>query len=890
MTEKTPPVKYLKDYIPPAFLVDRVELTFDLHTKYCRVDAELHCRRNPDHPDPKAPFICQGRNLELLAITLDDQPLDHRQYRHDNDGLTLSDPPLQFRLSTAVRIRPQQNTSLEGLYQSGNIFCTQCEAEGFRQITFFPDRPDVMSRYSTRIIADRADYPVLLSNGNPVESGETDNDRHWVRWEDPFPKPSYLFALVAGNLVSIDDHFITQSGRQVRLQIFTAVINQDKCDHAMQCLKQAMRWDEKVWGREYDLDIYMIVAVDDFNAGAMENKGLNIFNAGYVLARPETATDADFERIQGVIAHEYFHNWTGNRITCRDWFQLSLKEGLTIFRDQEFSADMTSKTVKRIQDVNLLRTVQFIEDSGPMAHPVRPDAYIEINNFYTVTVYHKGAELIRMMRLLLGSDRFRQGMDLYFDRHDGQAVTTEDFVGCMEAASGIDLTQFRRWYEQAGTPTVTVMTEYDTTDRSLRLTLKQHCPPTPGQEKKAPFHLPVKLGLLDRDGNEIRPVPVEPARITSDRSLILDFTAAEQTFRFTQVPSPPKISIFRGFSAPVRVVFPQSTEDLLFLLRHDTDDFNRWDVAQKLLTQVLTDLVQQYNTFSEENGLHEAAKQAVLPLVDGFSAILTQPHPDPAFQAEILSLPSETYLSDQLDSIDVDAIHQVHRAVRKALASQLQPAFLHGYHQHQTPGPYQVDAVSIGRRSLKNLCLDYLMALEDDTNLALCQQQFESAGNLTDETRALNGLVGRDGPERETALAVFRNKWQHDQLVMNFWFSIQASSRLTDLERIRQLMADPLFDIGNPNKIRALIGTFSSVNHIRFHHADGSGYHFLAEQVETLNQRNPQIAARLITPFARWQRYDQNRQQLMRSQLEKILSRPGLSPNVYEMVTKSLKT
>jgi len=887
MPAQKPQTKYLKDYRTPDYRVDTVDLTFDLFEDYCLVDASLSCIQNEAAEKGNPPLVLMGRDLDLEFVKLDGTLLTSDQYQVDDEHLTIPGVPEQFTLETRTRIKPQHNTSLEGLYKSSGMFCTQCEAEGFRKITYFPDRPDVMSRYSTRIIADRERYPVLLSNGNAVDKGDLDSGRHWVRWEDPFYKPAYLFALVAGDLLFIEDSFVTVSGRNVTLRIFVEKENIDKCDHAMRSLKQSMAWDEKVYGREYDLDIFMIVAVNDFNMGAMENKGLNVFNSSYVLANQQTATDGDFEKIQGVIAHEYFHNWTGNRITCRDWFQLSLKEGLTIFRDQQFSSDMTAKTVRRIQNVNLIRTVQFAEDGGPMAHPVRPDAYIEINNFYTITVYYKGAELIRMMYILLGEKRFHMGMDLYFERHDGQAVTTEDFVRSMEDASGFDLKQFRRWYTQAGTPEVTVNTAYDSETQTFTLSLQQTCPPTPGQDRKEPFHIPVKMGLLDSRGNEIQ-LKLKDHTSTDDSVLILNFETGQQQFCFENVSERPVLSIFRDFSAPVKIKYSPTKSDLIFLMRYDTDEFNRWESSQKLMTRVIMQQLDQNITPLAPDDLKKAVSAEVSELADAFRQIISQDDLDKAIIAQMLLLPSETFLAEQLETVNVAAVHHTREAVRQVLAEKLKETLLEVYHSCQDSGPFSVDAEAVGKRSLKNVALGYLMSLEDESTLVLCQEQYGKADNMTDEMQALTFLANQNYPGRDQALTAFSEKWQEDPLVMNIWFTIQATSKLTDIATIEHLLSHPRFDIKNPNKIRALIGAFCSANHINFHVEDGSGYKFLADQIERLNTINPQLAARLLTPLTRWRRYDTSRQPLITSQIKRILEIPDLSRDVYEIASKSL--
>ena len=887
MMDQKPQTKYLKDYTPPDYLVETVDLTFDLYEDQCLVDSKLSCVRN-EMIENRPPFVCMGQNLELKHIVLDGVPLHLDSYQVDDEYLTIPNVPDKFVLEIQTRIEPHKNTSLEGLYKSSGMFCTQCEAQGFRKITYFPDRPDVMSRYSTRIIADEKLYPVLLSNGNPVEKGTLEAGRHWIKWEDPFRKPSYLFALVAGDLLSIEDTFVTKSKRTVKLQIFVEKENIDKCDHAMLSLKQSMEWDERVYGREYDLDIFMIVAVNDFNMGAMENKGLNVFNSSYILAKQETATDGDYEKIQGVIAHEYFHNWTGNRITCRDWFQLSLKEGLTIFRDQQFSADMTAKTVKRIQDVNIIRTVQFAEDGGPMAHQVRPDSFIEINNFYTVTIYYKGAELIRMMYTLLGKKRFFQGMDLYFDRHDGQAVTTEDFVKAMEDASKVDLAQFRLWYTQAGTPSVTIDTAYDPATRTFTLSLKQTCPPTPGQETKKPFHIPVKIGLLDSKGNEIPLLLNDGSSEDGDRSRVLDFRTEQAQFYFKEIPEQPVLSIFRDFSAPVKINHSLSEADLIFLMRHDTDGFNRWEAAQKLMTRIILQRIKQYKKNATADQLKASIAADISEPADAFRQILSSQHLDKEIVAQMLSIPSESYLAEQLEIVDVQAVHTIRETVKTALAESLQDELLEVFQSNQRTGPFSTDPKAVGQRSLKNVALGYLMTLPDESILNHCLEQYQQADNMTDEMQALTFLANREYPGRQEALDAFSRKWQDDPLVMNIWFSLQATSKLTNINTIEQLLQHSRFDIKNPNKIRALIGAFCSGNHVNFHAENGSGYKFLADQIKNLNQINPQIAARLLTPLTRWRKFDGKRQSLMKSQIKRILEIKDLSKDVYEIAFKSL--
>jgi len=878
---QAPKTIYLRDYTPPDYLIEQVELRFELGEESTLVHSRLHVARNhvPTAGSPR-PLVLDGQQLQLLGLRLDGAELTPDRYEVEPERLTLFVVPERFELEVLTRICPQDNTSLEGLYQSSGNFCTQCEAEGFRKITYFLDRPDVMAVYTTTLTAAKARYPVLLANGNLIASGELRDGRHWATWRDPFKKPCYLFALVAGHLQRIEDTFTTRSGRQVALHLYVEPQNIDQCGHAMASLKKAMAWDEEVFGREYDLDIYMIVAVGDFNMGAMENKGLNIFNTKYVLARPETATDADYQGIEGVIGHEYFHNWTGNRITCRDWFQLSLKEGLTVFRDQEFSADMNSRAVKRIGDVRVLRSAQFPQDAGPMAHPVRPESFIEINNFYTVTVYSKGAEVVRMLRNLLGKEGFRRGMDRYFERHDGQAVTTDDFVKAMEDANGIDLGQFRLWYSQAGTPELHVSGDYDPAAQTYTLTVRQSCPPTPGQAHKQPFHIPLAMGLLAADGHDL-PLQLAGEAAPAGTQRVLALREPEHRFTFVNIAGPPMPSLLRGFSAPVKLLQDCSDTDLMFLLAHDSDEFNRWDAGQTLALRTILRLVEDRRQ-SRSWGLSDAFSAA-------FGQALSHPALDPALLDQVLNLPDETYLAEQMEVVDVDGIHAARNFVRQALAQRLRDRFLAVYEANHGR-EYRNDAAAIGRRSLKNRCLDYLMQLEEPFTLELCLRQYRGADNMSDELSALNLLTNRACPERAEALADFYRRWRHDALVLDKWFALQAMSQLPDtLTEVKALLHHPDFSIKNPNKVRALIGAFCQSNPVHFHAADGSGYGFLAGQVVTLNELNPQIAARMLNPFTRWRKYDPNRQALMQAELERIRQTPALSPDVYEIVVKSLE-
>nr|WP_132540541.1 aminopeptidase N [Plasticicumulans lactativorans] len=876
-TPAAPRTVRLADYAPPDYLIDTVALRFELGETGTTVSAELALRRN--HAGAR-PLVLDGQGLELLGVWLDGVPLGAERYRCDDEHLTLPGVPEACVLRIDTRIHPQSNTALEGLYQSSGNFCTQCEAEGFRKITYYLDRPDVMARFTTTIVAERARYPVLLSNGNPVARGEYDDGRHWVTWEDPFRKPAYLFALVAGDLGCVRDTYTTASGRSVALEIYTEHANVGQCGHAMASLQKAMRWDEERFGLEYDLDIYMIVAVGDFNMGAMENKGLNVFNTKYVLASPETATDADYLGIESVIAHEYFHNWTGNRVTCRDWFQLSLKEGLTVFRDQEFTADLNSAAVARIDDVRNLRALQFPQDAGPLAHPVRPESYIEINNFYTVTVYEKGAEVVRMYQTLLGREGFRKGMDLYFARHDGQAVTCEDFRAAMADANGRDLGQFMRWYQQAGTPVVMARGTHDATSRRYTLTLTQHCPATPGQPEKAPFHIPVALGLLARDGREL-PLRLHGEAAPVATSRVLELTAAEQRFVFEDVAEPPVPSLLRGFSAPVKLDAAYAEDELLFLLAHDRDPFNRWEAAQQLAVCTVLRLL--------DERARDLAWAAPTALIEAFGRVLADDGADPALVDQILTLPSEAYLAEQVAVIDPEAIFAAREFLRRSVAAALAGALAARYAALAPRGPYRLDGAASGRRALRNRCLDYLVALDQPAMHALAEAQFAAADNMTEQLAALASLVDSTSPARSSALAAFYARWQHAPLVVDKWFTLQAASRHPDtLAHVRGLLEHPAFSIRNPNKVRALIGAFANANPVRFHAADGSGYAFLAEQVLTLDPLNPQIAARLLGAMTRWRQFEPLRQGLMRAELERIVARPGLSPDVYEIAAKSL--
>ncbi|MDB5984798.1 MAG: aminopeptidase [Pseudomonas sp.] len=884
MRTEQPKMIYLKDYRAPEYLIDETHLTFELFEDHTLVHAQLVMRRNPARGAGLPPLVLDGQELELLALSLGDVELAPTDYLQTPDQLTVQPTAAQFTLDSTVRIHPESNTALEGLYKSSGMFCTQCEAEGFRKITYYLDRPDVMSKFTTTVSADKHGFPVLLSNGNPIASGPEEGGRHWATWEDPFMKPAYLFALVAGDLWCVEDTFTTMNQREVTLRIYVEPENIDKCQHAMNSLKKSMRWDEETYGREYDLDIFMIVAVNDFNMGAMENKGLNIFNSSAVLARAETATDAAHQRVEAIVAHEYFHNWSGNRVTCRDWFQLSLKEGFTVFRDSGFSADMNSRTVKRIEDVSYLRTHQFAEDAGPMAHAVRPDSFIEISNFYTLTVYEKGSEVVGMIHTLVGAEGFRKGSDLYFERHDGQAVTCDDFIKAMEDANGVDLTQFKRWYSQAGTPRLAVSEAYDSAAKTYSLTFRQSCPATPDKQEKLPFVIPVELGLLNKAGGEIAlRLSGEAAAVGTTR--VISVTEAEQTFTFVDIAEQPLPSLLRGFSAPVKLSFPYSRDQLMFLMQHDSDGFNRWDAGQQLSVQVLQELISQY-----QKGQDLVLDQR---LVTALHSLLANEQLDQAMVAEMLSLPGEAYLTEISETADVDAIHAARDFARKQLADKLFDGLWKRYQANREVSkatPYVAEAEHFARRSLQNIALSYLMLSGKPQVLAACLEQFDTCDNMTERMTALAVLVNSPfAEEKAKALATFAENFKDNPLVMDQWFSVQAGSTLPGgLQRVQQLMEHPAFNIKNPNKVRALVGAFAGQNLINFHAADGSGYRFLADLVIQLNGFNPQIASRQPAPLTRWRKYDSARQALMKAELERIRASGNLSSDVYEVVSKSL--
>ncbi len=859
----------LADYQPPAFLVDTAELEFFLEDDGTRVKARLQMRRNPERPDGPRHCELDGHRLKLHGLWLDDLALTDDAFEHGDEGLVVFDVPDRFVLDTEVEIDPASNTALEGLYLSNGMYCTQCEAEGFRRITFFPDRPDVLCRFTTTIHAERERFPVLLSNGNPVATGE-EGDRHWIRWEDPFPKPGYLFALVAGDLACKEDEYTTGSGRRVALRIYAAQRDLAKLDHAMNSLKAAMAWDERNYGREYDLDIYMVVAVSHFNMGAMENKGLNVFNTACVLAHPDTTTDQGYQRVEAVVAHEYFHNWSGNRVTCRDWFQLSLKEGFTVFRDSQFSADMNSPAVKRIEDVALLRSVQFPEDQGPMAHPVRPDEYHKIDNFYTITVYEKGAELVRMQYHLLGPEAFRRGSDLYFERFDGQAVTCDDFVDCMEEAGGLDLSTFRRWYRQAGTPRLTVEDEHR--DGVYHLRLRQHTPDTPGQSNKQPVMIPVRLALLDAEG---QPMVLNEA---GDTETVLILEDEEQEFVFSTLEKPVP-SLLRGFSAPVELRYPFTTEQLTFLLAHDDDGYCRWDAAQRLYLDALQRL----------RADPDRARAEAEQLAPVLTEVANRADEDPAQTALLLALPGEVTIGDRHeDPIDPEAIHRARTNLLRELGETMAATWWSLVEQMATPGPYQPEASAIGRRALRYRALEYLAAARPrETGLQLART-FEDADNLTDRLNPVRLLLNHGLDGAMEALDAFYRGWSDEPLALDQWFALQAAvPREEAIDQVAELMEHPDFDWHLPNRVRALLGTLANANPVAFHRADGEGYALFSRALKKLDGLNPQIAANTAGAASRLVRLESTRQGRFREQLER-LRMEGCSDNLAEVLGRIL--
>jgi aminopeptidase N len=878
MRTETPPPVRLEDYRPPDWLVETVDLDVSLHPTATRVHATLALKPNPNGRE-NAPLVLDGEELTLEALRIDNVALSPEQYAATASSLTIAEPPRRpFRLNVETVINPSANTQLMGLYRSGPVHCTQCEAEGFRRISYFPDRPDVMAVYTTRIEAEKSDAPVLLANGNLISSGEiSGTTRHFAVWHDPFPKPCYLFALVGGRLACVEDSFRTMSGRNVALKIFVEPGKERRCGWAMDSLKRTMRWDEQNYGREYDLDVFMIVAVSDFNMGAMENKGLNIFNDKYVLATPDTATDADFANIEAIIAHEYFHNWTGNRITCRDWFQLCLKEGLTVFRDQEFSADQRSRAVERIADVRVLRAHQFVEDAGPLAHPVRPALYHEINNFYTATVYEKGAEIVRMLKVLLGDNGFRKGMDLYFERHDGRAATVEDFIGCFADATATDLSQFMRWYAQPGTPELEVTGRFDADARSFRLDIAQKIPPSPGYPVKEPMVIPLVLGLVGKDGHDLALMTADGRSIERGVALL---THAAETLTFANAPERPIPSLNRGFCAPIKVSMQMPAEDLRFLAAHDSDPFNRWEALQVLATSLLVEGAAV---------LRSGGRLRVDPaLIAALEATLADPRLEPAFVAQALTMPAEADIAREIgEDVDPDAILRARTELRRTIGRELGSA-LEALHARMTDrGPYSPDAASAGRRSLKNTCLDLLAMTGSAAAITRAEQQFDGADNMTDRMAALATLSLHEVAARARCLEDFYRSYRSDPLVVDKWLSLQAAiPEPATLDRVRALTAHPAFSFANPNRIRALIGAFAQANHTQFNRPDGAGYDFIARTVIDLDGKNPQIAARLLAAFKSWRALEPVRREQAEAALRRVAAVETLSRDVKDIVTR----
>jgi aminopeptidase N len=888
MTTAKPQPIFRKDYQAPTHLIDRVDLRFELADQRTRVITQLHVRKNAARSDANGDLHLSGEDLTLFRVAVDGATLEASAYSVDEHGLTIFSLDGSCVVETEVEIDPDSNTKLSGLYRSNGVFCTQCEAEGFRRITYMLDRPDVMSRYRTTIVAQPKLATVLLSNGNPVERTDMPDGSIKVVWEDPFPKPAYLFALVAGHLQCHSGNFTTKSGRNVKLEIWVEPHNLDKCEHALESLRRAMRWDEAVFGLEYDLDIYMIVAVSDFNMGAMENKGLNVFNTKYVLAKPETATDDDYENIAAVVAHEYFHNWTGNRVTCRDWFQLTLKEGLTVFRDQLFTADMGSAAIKRIQDVRKLRSAQFAEDAGPMSHPIRPESYIEMNNFYTTTVYEKGAEVVRMYQTLLGKQGFRRGMDLYFRRHDGQAVTCDDFRAAMADANGVDFALFERWYSDAGTPTVHSAGTYDPSTSSYRLTLKQSGPAAPGQKNYRARHIPVSVGLIGPSGQDL-PLTLEGEVVRSLRegtpnSRTLELTSLEQEFVFSGLQQAPVLSALRDFSAPVHHASQSSRDELAFLMAHDSDPFNRWDAGQTLAMQCILEGIAQFQAHPSTEAI------SLDPRFTGaFERLLADDRVDPSLKSFALMLPEERQIALAMKVVDPDAIFAVRNSMRQILARTFIERWRSIYDAMRGEGPYRNDGESIARRRLKNVALAYLALSHDAQDRERAAHQFRTADNMTDMQAALICLNDEASESRAQAFATFHERWQDDALVLDKWFAIQALSSLPNtVDEVRRLAAHPDFKRSNPNRFRALIGNFGLLNQARFHALDGSGYELVANEVLAMDALNPQTAARVVASFNPWRTFGPERQQLMRVQLERMLAQPNLSRDVYEIVSRCL--
>ncbi|WP_229623000.1 aminopeptidase N [Vibrio parahaemolyticus] len=864
---QAPQAKYRKDYQAPSHTITDIDLTFDLYDNDTIVTALSKVVQKGE----STTLELDGEGLELRSVKVDGEDWAHHEVKEAS--LVLSDLPAEFELEIITKIDPEANTALEGLYKSGGAFCTQCEAEGFRRITYYLDRPDVLAKYTTKVIADKATYPYLLSNGNRIAQGEAENGRHWVQWQDPHPKPAYLFALVAGDFDVLRDKYTTMSGRNVDLEIFVDKGNLDRAGHAMTSLINSMKWDEERFGLEYDLDIYMIVAVDFFNMGAMENKGLNIFNSKFVLANDQTATDRDYLGIEAVIGHEYFHNWTGNRVTCRDWFQLSLKEGLTVFRDQEFSSDLGSRAVNRIDNVRIIRGPQFAEDASPMSHPIRPDKVIEMNNFYTLTVYEKGSEVIRMYHTLLGEEGFQKGMKLYFERHDGTAATCEDFVSAMEDATGVDLKQFRLWYSQSGTPTLRVNSEYNAEAKTYALTVEQFTEATQDQAEKQALHIPFDIELYDSKG-QIIPLTINGESVHS----VLDIKQDKQTFVFENVAEQPVPSLLREFSAPVKLEYDYSDAELIFLMKHATNDFARWDASQMLLAKYIRQNVTNVQTGSEV--------QLSEDLIDAFRGVLLDENLEPAFIAQVFSLPSINEITGWYKQIDVDAVDTVLNSITVSLSAALEDELSATYHTLKQ-AEYTIDHAAIGKRALRNQCLQFLA--HTDKGNTLVKAQYEAANNMTDTIAAMSAANSAQLECREELMADYSDKWKHDGLVMDKWFALQGTNPAEDaLEKVKATMNHEAFSLKNPNRTRSLIGSFLAANPVRFHDKSGSGYQFAGEILRQLNDSNPQVASRMIDPMLKFRKYDEARQAMIRAELEKLKAMDNLAKDLFEKVTKAL--
>ncbi|HIF5592765.1 TPA: aminopeptidase N [Vibrio parahaemolyticus] len=864
---QAPQAKYRKDYQAPSHTITDIDLTFDLYDNDTIVTALSKVVQKGE----STTLELDGEGLELRSVKVNGEDWAHHEVKEAS--LVLSDLPAEFELEIITKIDPEANTALEGLYKSGGAFCTQCEAEGFRRITYYLDRPDVLAKYTTKVIADKATYPYLLSNGNRIAQGEAENGRHWVQWQDPHPKPAYLFALVAGDFDVLRDKYTTMSGRNVDLEIFVDKGNLDRAGHAMTSLINSMKWDEERFGLEYDLDIYMIVAVDFFNMGAMENKGLNIFNSKFVLANDQTATDRDYLGIEAVIGHEYFHNWTGNRVTCRDWFQLSLKEGLTVFRDQEFSSDLGSRAVNRIDNVRIIRGPQFAEDASPMSHPIRPDKVIEMNNFYTLTVYEKGSEVIRMYHTLLGEEGFQKGMKLYFERHDGTAATCEDFVSAMEDATGVDLKQFRLWYSQSGTPTLRVNSEYNAEAKTYALTVEQFTEATQDQAEKQALHIPFDIELYDSKG-QIIPLIINGESVHN----VLDIKQDKQTFVFENVAGQPVPSLLREFSAPVKLEYDYSDAELIFLMKHATNDFARWDASQMLLAKYIRQNVNNVQTGSEV--------QLSEDLIDAFRGVLLDENLEPAFIAQVFSLPSINEITGWYKQIDVDAVDTVLNSITVSLSAALEDELSATYHTLKQ-AEYTIDHAAIGKRALRNQCLQFLA--HTDKGNTLVKAQYEAANNMTDTIAAMSAANSAQLECREELMADYSDKWKHDGLVMDKWFALQGTNPAEDaLEKVKATMNHEAFSLKNPNRTRSLIGSFLAANPVRFHDKSGSGYQFAGEILRQLNDSNPQVASRMIDPLLKFRKYDEARQAMIRAELEKLKAMDNLAKDLFEKVTKAL--